>query len=206
MPTKATDQPTTAQQWRKPILFLALMFVCTGFTYWWGAIKTYHFLEVQPGVLYRDGNQGMRELATAIKKSSAKTIVPLIDDAELADTAKKQFAQEMTSVPRMNAKVERVPVKLGGWPTTDDVRKFLEIAEKKDNQPVLVHCAQGVRRTGMMVAAYQMSVLGYDKAKANAAIEAFGHSERTVGDIRKFIDIYDPTTRTVTQQLAPSEE
>ena len=34
--------------------------------------------------------------------------------------------------------------------------------------------------------------MGYDKAKAKSAIEAFGHSDRTIDNVRAFIDAYDP--------------
>ena len=37
--------------------------------------RTYHLAEVRAGVLYRDGNRGMTEFATAIRKSGVRTIV-----------------------------------------------------------------------------------------------------------------------------------
>jgi protein tyrosine phosphatase (PTP) superfamily phosphohydrolase (DUF442 family) len=182
------------------------LLIAAGAAFYLFKIDTYHYIEVADGVLYRDGNQDMRRFTTALGRANPKTVIPLIDDGELADPDKKQFVEEMTVAPEHGATIERIPVKLGGWPTTEDVRKFLEIAENKDKQPVLIHCAQGVRRTGMMVAAYQMSVLGWSKERANQEIETFGHSERTVGDIRRFIAIYDPATRTVTETLQQSKE
>ena len=44
----------------------------------------------------------------------------------------------------------------------------------------------------MMIAAYEMSVLKYDKPHAIAAIQSFGHSDRTTEDIKRFIETYDP--------------
>jgi len=192
--------------WRNFAVLFIFLIGGGSFMYWFGAYKTYHFKTVEENVLYRDGNQGVREFATAVRRCNAKTIVSLIDPQEQADPNKKQFAGEVEIANRDHLKFVPVPVKLGGWPTTADVQAFLNTVTDKSNQPVLVHCAQGVRRTGMMVAAYQMSVLGYDKAKALASIESFGHSERTTGDIKKFIEIYDPATRTVKQQLEQSEE
>ena len=102
---------------------------------------------------------------------------------------------------KQNIRIERIPVKLGGWPSGDDLRKFIAIVNDPANQPVLVHCAQGVRRTGMFVAAYQMSVLGYDKDKTTAAVQTFGHSDRTANDIKRFIQTYDPVKMEMTTTL-----
>ena len=73
-------------------------------------------------------------------------------------------------------------------------------------QPVLVHCAQGVRRTGMMVAAYQRSVLNYDKDRTTAEMKTFGHSQRMIGDVTRFIDTYDPKTEQMTTEMPLSRE
>ncbi len=53
----------------------------------------------------------------------------------------------------------------------------------------------------MFVAAYQESVLGYDKQRAKDAILSFGHSAKTIDEIKKFIDNYDPRTRTISPEL-----
>jgi hypothetical protein len=51
-----------------------------------------------------------------------------------------------------------------------------------------------------------MSELGWDKQKTKDAIESWGHSERTIGDIKRFIDVYDPVKREVTQSLGKGTE
>ena len=50
----------------------------------------------------------------------------------------------------------------------------------------------------MVVAAYQMSILGFTREQAKAAMEQFGHSARTVADVKRFIDLYDPSDRSIT--------
>src|SRR4051812_30770856 len=52
--------------------------------FWWLSHRTYHFATVEKGALYRCGNRGMRELATACQNAKIKTIVTLIDDREIA--------------------------------------------------------------------------------------------------------------------------
>jgi hypothetical protein len=58
----------------------------------------------------------------------------------------------------------------------------------------------------MMVAAFQESVLGWDDAKARSAMLSFGHSDRTVKDVERFIGVYDAKERAVTAQLEQSKE
>jgi protein tyrosine/serine phosphatase len=152
---------------------------------------------VTEGVLYRDGCQSPREFENALERTKVKTVVSLIDDRELNDPAKPQFKREEQILRERGVNLVRIPVKLGGWPTEQDVRRFLDIATDKQNQPVMVHCAQGVRRTGMMVAAYQQAVLGYDDQKARESLLTFGHSERTIKDVKAFIDGYDPRSGAV---------
>lgn len=189
-------------------LFVILVLVgLIGGLVWFLFFQTYHLVTVQEGVLYRNGNRGLREFKTALRQTGARTVVTLIDDGELADPEKSQFAHEATHCSRAGVRQERIAVKLGGWPTTDDVRKFLEICSDPTRRPVLVHCAQGVRRTGMFVAAYQLSVLGYDKERAKKELLTFGHSRRTVRDIELFIDeLYDPAARAVTGTRPLSQE
>jgi protein tyrosine/serine phosphatase len=145
----------------------------------------YHLRTVQEGVLYRDGAKSLSQLSRDIETTHAKTVVSLVDPEEQSDPSKPQLSQEQAAVESRGAKLQRIEVKLGGWPTSDEIRRFIDIVNEKQNQPVLVHCAQGVRRTAMFVAAYQMSVLGYDRQRAKDAIISFGHSDHTVNDIRR---------------------
>ena len=168
----------------------------------WLSHRTYHLATVQAGVLYRDGAKSESQLAAALDDVHPRTVVALLDAAEQSDPSKPQFAQESTLCDVRGVKLRRIEVKLGGWPSSENIREFLAIVNDKENQPVLVHCAQGVRRTAFFVAAYQESVLGYDKAKAKDAILTFGHSDSTINDIRRFIDGYDPQTQTVPPDLA----
>jgi len=188
--------------WR-PTIVIALVVLACVFV-WWQWFMTYHLEVVQEGVLYRDGNRGMREFKNAVRKVKPKTVVCLIDDTELADETKPMFAQEVEFLKARDINLERVKVPLGGWPSEAEINQFLDVMADKNNHPVLIHCAQGVRRTGMMVAAYQEAVLGYSDEQAEAKIEWFGRkpTSATIAEVKKFIRAYDGKTRKLTETFA----
>ena len=191
-------------RWVRRVLvaLITLAIVAGGCTvYWWAEVQVYHLFQIRPHILYRDGNRDMREFRHALEQTHTRTVVSLIDDRELNDPAKPQFRQEIAYCREHGIRHVRIPVKLGGWPTSDQIRQFLTLVQDPVNQPVLVHCAQGVRRTGMFMAAYQLSVLERSLPYTEATVQTFGHKPRDVEDVRTFIDAYDPATATVPTTL-----
>jgi len=201
--TNASD--TTDSNFRRYVSVAAFLAIVTGASFVWQQYTTlhvYHLAVVQPGVLYRSGALSEREWKSVIAKFQPRTDISLVDEQEINDPAKPKLTNEAALLKEQGVAVVRIPIQLGGWPSTADVQHFLTVAGDPANQPVLVHCDQGVRRTAMMVAAYQESILGYDKDRAKAEILTFGHSKSTIDDIRRFIDLYDAKTRTAPAELA----
>ena len=186
-----------------PTILIVIVLIAIGGWVWYAFFDRYHYAVVKNGVLYRDGIRSMHELDLTARDSHVKTIVSLVDDSEIKQSP---FTDEQAYAAAHHITVDRVPIPLGGWPDGDQIRRFLAIVADPANQPVLVHCHQGVRRTGMLVAAYQMSVLGYTKDQAKAAVLKFGHSERLANDVEKFIDLYDPAAQQMTQTPQHSPE
>src|SRR5437016_3566671 len=164
---------------------LIVILIVGGVWVWMSFFQTYHLATVQEGVLYRDGFRTVREFETAVADVQPKAIVCLLDANE---RGREPFSVEDEFCRRSKIKFITIGIPLGGWPTQAQVKSFLDEVANTHYRPVLVHCAQGVRRTGMMVAAYQMSVLKWDKQKTKDAILTFGHSKRSIGDVEKFID------------------
>jgi protein tyrosine/serine phosphatase len=191
------DTDATRAAWKSLFLYMGLFLLACSLYWLWGAYHaTYHFGIVQPGVLYRSGNNSLRRLTYTLDRGKIHTVVALIDDKEFADPTKPQFAQEQEYLASHGIKYYRLPVKLGGWPSSDQIQQFLHIATDPANQPVLVHCAQGVRRTGMFVAAFEESQLGWKRMQTKASIQPYGHGPSTVQNIETFIDRYDPKAET----------
>jgi tyrosine-protein phosphatase SIW14 len=59
--------------------------------------------------------------------------------------------------------------------TDDGIAKFLRILRDHPDKKVFVHCRYGVDRTGMMVAAYRIS-LGWTAEESRREMESFGFS------------------------------
>jgi protein tyrosine/serine phosphatase len=169
--------------------------VLGAFGVWWTFVDDYHFAVVQPGVLYRDGNRSLREFKTAHRKSDFKTVVCLVSDREFS---RPEFQSEAEFCREKGIELIRVPVVEGGTPSEADVQRFLGVAQDKSKQPVLVHCAQGIMRTGMMVAAYQQRVLGYDRKRALDSVMLFNKGVERADAVKAFIEkqyAQAPTTR-----------
>src|SRR5689334_14233848 len=70
------------------VVLIVILAALAGWLLWRAKWQTYHFAAVQDGVLYRDGNRGLREFEHAVTRAKIKTVVPLIDDSELSDREK----------------------------------------------------------------------------------------------------------------------
>lgn len=119
------------------------------------------FAKVSP-VLYRgdqpEGRAGFAEL----KRRGIKTIICLrtldYDSSDMAGLGLRYLHLSVTP----------------GHPEDEDVALFLLAVCDPANQPVFVHCRQGVDRTGIMVAAYRIMVEGWSNRRALAEMEANG--------------------------------
>jgi len=72
----------------------------------------------------------------------------------------------------------------------EDVLEFLSVVTDPGFQPVFVHCAEGVDRTGCMVAVYRMCVDGWDVEEAIEEMHRFGFHEVWVG-IERYLRGFD---------------
>lgn len=156
--------------------------------------REYHYVEVDPGKLYRDGLRNPDQFLRSCSRGKARAVISLVGTDEIGTD---RFAPVLDKCRNQGMTTLHVPILLGGFPSSADVQRFLTLASDPANQPAIVHCREGIRRTGMMIAAYQMSILGMPPQRAKAAIQSFGHSTRVTDDINLFIDHYDPQTRTL---------
>ena len=84
-------------------------------------------------------------------------------------------------------------------PEDEDVVDFLKVVTEADNQPVFVHCLEGVNRTGMMVAVYRVVVQDWPREKALAEMKAMGANGGWVA-IDRYVHDFD--AEKIKQRLA----
>jgi protein tyrosine phosphatase (PTP) superfamily phosphohydrolase (DUF442 family) len=134
----------------------------------------YHFRIITPGVLYRAGNQRGYTLRHLVNKYQIKTIVSLRTINE--GGRRPDWFNEETSFCREN-NIQFFHISMLGKtpPTPEQIHRWLSIVQDSANHPILVHCAEGVARTGYMIAIYQIAVRGMDNLSAWKSLHQFGH-------------------------------
>lgn len=146
----------------------------------------YHFDVVDPGKVYRSGTLSDWGLRWARSISGFKTIVNVRSEKE----NREPWHEEETRFALANGiKLIDMPLKADTPPSPAQCEKFLEIVNEPKNLPVIIHCHQGVTRTAMMVAVYEIAVEGRKNDDVLRNMETFGHSfdKPDKKDVRDFI-------------------
>jgi protein tyrosine/serine phosphatase len=77
------------------------------------------------------------------------------------------------------------------YPQPDAAQRFLEIVNDPSIWPVYVHCAGGRHRTGAMIAAYRISVDGWDIDRTYQEMKDYGFYTRLgYGCYREYVNDY----------------
>jgi len=83
-----------------------------------------------------------------------------------------------------------VPFKRAGRPREADIELVLSIINTPENQPVFVHCAQGVDRTGTVIAVYRIAHDGWTSEEAKAEANRYGMHPWEMGMKNYIHDFY----------------
>ena len=117
----------------------------------------YNFAEVRPGAVLRTAQPSPLLLRWAVHHHGIRSLVSLRGRTPGFESA---FAREHgLRLFSFNLSASRPP-------RQQDVERFLAILADPENHPVLVHCRNGVDRTGYMLALYRVSQQGWDTDRA----------------------------------------
>lgn len=141
-----------------------------------------NFHQVNPQ-LYR-GAQPKRGGFTRLAQLGIRTVVNLRGRDESAQA-------EADSARNAGLRYFNVPMKRAGRPTDEQITSVLTILNDAENQPVFVHCAQGVDRTGTIIAVYRIVHDGWTSARAKAEANKYGMHLWEVGMKDYIHDCYE---------------
>jgi tyrosine-protein phosphatase SIW14 len=106
---------------------------------------------------YRGGmpnEAGLQQLRDA----GVKTIVSLANE-------RKYVGPERAVAKKLGMQFIYIPMSAWREPSQNQIDSFLSVVNRKDEQPVFVHCVHGEDRTGAMVAIYRMQT-GWSEERA----------------------------------------
>lgn len=117
----------------------------------------YNFGTVEEAKIFRSAQPSPMFLSHLVRTHGIKTLINLRGDTDGFESA---FAAEN----RLN--LFSFDLSASRPPTEADVERFLAILNDERNHPLLIHCRNGVDRTGYMLALYRKSAHGWTSARA----------------------------------------
>ena len=155
-----------------------------------------NFHEVREGVLYRSGQMSLFGLKNVIHDYGIKTVVTLRDAVNPGDPPPDLMEEKYCRDQEIN--YVRIPPRswwapAGQIPADEGIRTFLEVMDKPENYPVLIHCFGGVHRAGAFTAIYRMEYERWTNAEAMAEMKRCGYSTLDdEWDISTYLEKYRP--------------
>jgi hypothetical protein len=157
-------------------VLLVVLTLAFGACAWFYYFDTLHLLVVEPGVLYRDGFDGMRRFENSYRQRPFKTVIDLQAEDD-PDYSREDALSERAFCKQHGIAWYALPIKRKAAPTPEQIRQFVALVGNASGQPALVHDGNGVVAVGMMVAAWQKEALGYPYEKTLASVRLFNHPE-----------------------------
>lgn len=137
----------------------ALALMVGGAYYYFVQVELPHFQTVRQGVLYRSGQPhalGMYWLRTR----GIRTVVGLRRPDNEGTIEAARYAEQH------GMRYVNIPVGSSSENLATAAREFLDVVEDESNWPVLVHCARGKERSGVMSAVYRIEHDGWTNQAA----------------------------------------
>ena len=116
--------------------------------------------------LYR----GAQPKAGGVKELAARGIKTIVNLRGPGEGARKEEVEARAAGLRYFS----IPFDRTGRPDDAEIKQVLTIIDGRENQPVFVHCKQGVDRTGTVIAIYRITHDGWTSEQAKAEANRYG--------------------------------
>lgn len=131
--------------------------LAAGAGYCYKTVFNYNFLTVTPGQVYQSGAMPPAILENKIQKYGIRAVIDLRSPGDDVD-------QEHATLAQLG--VEHFHIPSGQVPEVAVVDEFLEIMDRCENRPVLIHCNHGEGRAVLFTAIYRMEYEGWNNEHA----------------------------------------
>ena len=155
--------------------------------------------EVDPGRVYRAGEMTADGFADTVARFKIRTIVNLQDDYPDPDicrsfwdwrTVKESELCRQFGVRYVLIKPDLIPRQLVPLQRPVAVDEFLDLMDREDTYPVLIHCRAGLHRTGVVTAVYRMEYQGWTPDEAYEEVKAHGFGDWVCTSANDYINQY----------------
>ena len=148
-----------------------------------------NFRVVREGVLYRSGQLSLQGLKNMVNDHGIRTVISLRDATGPADEEEDYCRKRGIHFTRIPPRNWSAPD--GSVPAEPGVRKFLEIMDRAEHYPVLVHCFRGVHRSGAYSAIFRMEYDRWTNEAALAEMQLLGYDNLDgESDILTYLENY----------------
>jgi protein tyrosine phosphatase (PTP) superfamily phosphohydrolase (DUF442 family) len=155
--------------------------------------------EVEPGRMYRAGEMTADGFADAVARYKLRTIINLQDDYPDPDicrsfwnwsTIKESELCRRLGVHYVFLKPDLIPRRRVPAERPAAVDDFLDLMDREDSYPVLIHCKAGLHRTGVIAAVYRMEYQNWTPDEAYAELKAHGFGDWVGTSANDYVNQY----------------
>jgi protein tyrosine/serine phosphatase len=143
---------------------LALAAAGFGGHYYYTRYVLANFKTVVPGRIYRSGQPSPKHLRQWKEEHGIRTVINLRGASD-----REEYAAERQACAELGLELVDLEWSAVRMPGPEAVRKLVDVLEKS-RQPVLLHCARGIDRSGVASVLAAMMIGGQDYATARKQI------------------------------------
>ncbi len=155
-----------------------------------------NFRVVRDGVFFRSGQMKLPALGKLASQHGIRTVISLRDAEHPGDPppdADEEAWCRQQEIRYLRLSPKSWEAKNGEAPVLDNIRQYLELLDRPDSYPILIHCFAGIHRTGAYTAIYRMEKEGWSVARATDEMRALGYDRLDEEkDILGFFENYQP--------------